>query len=223
MTTLTQFLPFLLMVSDFLPLEHRSRKQLLSFLAFANFLAMTLGKDRRVYRSRNTIKELIMLRIMRRTLRCFASEELQVILKRLQHSHPHSLDGFTSILCNRHLQPNFRVCISYDFVTSLQRSNFRDRWFYFLNFFPKRRSIQDFEFGFHVLVQEYRSLYSENALFLSLWRCPSRKHRQRIFYMASKRKTPSFLAFTKSIKRMKKSLRGIFEFDPSMNLYQLSD
>jgi hypothetical protein len=223
MTTLAQFLPFLLMVSNFLPLEHRSRKQLLSFLAFANFLAMTLGKDRRVYRSRNIIKDLIMLRIMRRILCCFASEELQVILKRLQHNYPHNLEGFNSILCNRHLQPYFRVCISYDFVTSLQMSNFRDRWFYFLNLFPRRGPIQDFEFGFHVLVQEYLTLYRENPLFLSLWNCSSTTLRKRIFYTASRRQTPNIRAFIKSIKRMREALRCIFEFDPSINMYQLSD
>jgi len=41
--------------------------------------------------------------------------------------------------------------------------------------------------------------------------------------MALRRKTPSFGTFIKSIKRMRKALIGIFEFDPSLNLYQLSD
>jgi hypothetical protein len=225
---LSQFLPFLPMVSDFLPLEHSSRKQLLSFLAFANFLAMTLGEDRKIYRTRKTIKELIMLRIMRRTLRCFASEELQVILNRvilnrLQHRNQHNFEGFTSMLCNTRLQPNVRLCLSYEFVTFLQSSNFRDRWFYILDLFPRRRSIQNFEFGFHVLVQEFRTLYNENRLFFALWNCSSCKIRQRIFYRALRRQTPSFRAFVKSIKRMRKALIGIFEFDPSLNLYQLSD
>jgi len=60
-------------------------------------------------------------------------------------------------------------------------------------------------------------------LFLSLWNCPSRKHRQRKFYKASGKQTPTFQAFIKSIKRMREALRGIFEFDPSINMYQLSD
>jgi len=218
---LLQFFPFFTMVLQFLPLEHRSRRQLLSFLAFANFLAMKLGENRPLYRSRSCV-DFVVLRIMRRILHCFANEELQIVLKRLQQCEPHNLGGFTSILCNTHLQP-LRLCLSYDFVTSLQRSNFPDRWFYVLDKFPERTPSQDYEFGFNVLIQEYRTLYRENPLFLSLWNCPSRKLRQRILYRALRRQTPYFRAFTKSIKRMRKALIGIFEFDPSLNLYQLSD
>ena len=218
-----QFFPFFKMVSEILPLEHPSRRQLLSLLGSASFLAMALEEDKKVYRSRKPIRELIMLRIMRRILRCFANEELQIVLKRLQHCHQHNFEGFTSMLCNTRLQPHVRLCLSYEFVTSLQRSNFRDRWFYILDLFPRRRSIQDFEFGFHVLVQEFRTLYHENRLFFALWNCSSTRLRKRIFYTASRRKTPSYRTFIKSIKRMRKALIGFFQFDPFLNLYQLSD
>lgn len=219
---LLQFFPFFTMVLQFLPLEHRSRRQLLSFLAFANFLAMKLGQNRPLYRSRSCV-DFVMLRIMRRILQCFANEELQIVLKRLQQCEPHNLGGFTSILCNTPLQPRVRMTLSYDFVRFLHMSSFPDRWFYLLDLFPRRGPIQDFEIGFHVLVQEYRTLYRENPLFLSLWNCQSRKLRQRILYSASRRHTPCFRAFTKSIKRMRKALRDIHEFDPSLNLNQLSD
>lgn len=221
MSILPIFLPFLATVLSYLPIEHRSRRQLICCLNITTWLVMRITMPYSTKRVQDKMLCIVLRRVMSRVLHLFGDDEILGVLMRLNKSGPHNIRALRSVLCGT-LPPRVQLCLSFEFVAFMNQSTFVERWLYVFTHFPLLHKPNARCTGFSLVVNELRTLYQDNNLFHTLLGCPSRRLRMQIFYRASRRQTKSFRALMNSFKRMKKALRGKLNLS-SLNMYELTD
>jgi len=219
MKFLPKFLPFLVTVLSYLPLEHSSRSQLLCL----QLIRCLVTRITMPYftKTASNISQMVFRRVMTRVLQLFGDDEIKSILMVLNKSGPHNIRALRSVLCRNFLPPA-QLSLTFDFIDFMHKSESVEHWLDVLSQFPQLTQPNARCTGFSLVAQELRTLYQQNKLFSTLLSCQSLRLSKRILYNASRNQTRSFRAFMNSFKRMKKALRGELNL-VGLNMYDLTD